>query len=44
MHIPGFVDRNDIAVAIRDMRAGLGIGAASVGFASGSLFFTCLFM
>ncbi len=44
MHIIAFIDRNNIAMAIPTMRTTLGLSAASIGFASGSLYFTYLIM
>jgi MFS family permease len=40
MHIVAFIDRNNIAMAIPSMGESLGLSAASIGFASGSLYLT----
>jgi MFS family permease len=40
MHFISMVDRTNIAMAIPSMRADLHLTASSIGFASGSLFFT----
>ncbi len=39
MHVISFMDRTNIAMAIPSMRADLGLSAAAIGFATGSLFF-----
>jgi MFS family permease len=44
MHIFAFIDRNNIAMAIPAMRSSLGLSAASIGFASGSLYLTYIVM
>ena len=44
MHILAFIDRNNIAMAIPAMRSSLGLSAASIGFASGSLYLTYIIM
>jgi MFS family permease len=44
MHIMAYIDRNNIAMAIPSMRAGLGLSATKIGFASGSLYFTYIIM
>jgi MFS family permease len=44
MHVIAFLDRNNIAMAIPAMRSSLGLSASSIGFATGSLFFTYIIM
>jgi MFS family permease len=44
MHILAYIDRNNIAMAIPELRTSLGLSAASIGFASGALYFTYVIM
>jgi MFS family permease len=44
MHLLAFIDRNNIAMAIPAMRTSLDLSAASIGFASGSLYITYIIL
>lgn len=44
MHVIDFLDRNNVAMAIPAMRGDLKLSASSIGFATGSLFFTYIIM
>ncbi|HTH96387.1 MAG TPA: MFS transporter [Stellaceae bacterium] len=44
MHIIAFIDRNNVAMAIPAMRQSLGLSAASIGVAGGSLYISYIVM